>query len=519
MSAEQRVLREGWRQESAPVGAIPGRGGEQGGPQPRLKPIDRQQVCLRAIDVERLVGEEHPVRAIWEMLEQQDLRAFYAGIEAVEGGPGRDAFDPRVLIALWLYALSRGVREARALDEWAQYEPGCQWLLGLGRINYHTLADFVTRHAAALDALFVEVVHVLMAAGAVELERVAHDGTKIRAAASASSFKREERLRACREQAEAQVEALKGQTAGSLSRAQRKAQERAARERGKRVQQAQEELARQQAGKPAKDAAEMRVSVTEPEAGRMRQGDGGFSPSYNAQVSTDAQCGVILAYEASSAKEDSGELRGALERIEQNTGQTPRQILVDGSYTTRENIIATADHPSELIGSLGESRAHAKLRRRGVSPEFFPEKFAYDEAKNTYTCPQGKVLHYATRKQLKGAVEKHYRAPASDCAACPLREHCCPQTKRGRMVVRTEEDPKVKAFRAKMEEPRYRAIYRQRGPVAEFSNACLKEKRGLRKFLRRGRVKARAELAWACLSCNVAIWIRVVWKKRRVEGE
>ena len=170
MSAEQRVLREGWRQESAPVGAIPVGGGEQGRPQPRLKPIDRQQVCLRAIDVERLVGEEHPVRAIWEMLEQQDLRAFYAGIEAVEGGPGRDALDPRVLIALWLYALSRGVREARALDEWAQYEPGCQWLLGLGRINYHTLADFVTRHAAALDALFVEVVHVLMAAGAVELD-------------------------------------------------------------------------------------------------------------------------------------------------------------------------------------------------------------------------------------------------------------------------------------------------------------------------------------------------------------
>ncbi|SPE60017.1 hypothetical protein SBV1_3690003 [Verrucomicrobia bacterium] len=83
------------------------------------------------------------------------------------------------------------------------------------------------------------------------------------------------------------------------------------------------------------------------------------------------------------------------------------------------------------------------------------------------------------------------------------------------MVVQTEEHPQVAAFRQKMQRPEYQAIYRQRGPVAEFSNACLKEKRGLRQFLRRGLAKVRAETAWACLSCNVAIWIRLVWKVRR----
>ena len=79
-------------------------------------------------------------------------------------------------------------------------------------------------------------------------------------------------------------------------------------------------------------------------------------------------------------------------------------------------------------------------------------------------------------------------------------------------MIRTEEHPKVAAFRQKMQRPEYREIYRQRAPVAEFSNACLKEKRGLRRFLRRGLAKVRAETAWACLSCNVAIWTRRVWK-------
>jgi transposase len=198
MSAEQGVLVEGLEERRA-ESSLSVASEPPGERKLRLKPVDRQQVCFRVIDPERLVEEDHPVRAIWDLLEPLDLSRFYAGIRAVEGRAGREACDPRVMIALWLYALSRGVREARALDAWSQYEPGCQWLLGLGRINYHTLSDFVTEHAAALDNLFVQVLHVLMEAGAADLERVAHDGTKIRAAASRQSFKREERLAECRE--------------------------------------------------------------------------------------------------------------------------------------------------------------------------------------------------------------------------------------------------------------------------------------------------------------------------------
>jgi transposase len=480
----------------------------------RLKPVDRQQICLRAIDPERLVGEDHPARALWDLLGRLDLSRFYTGIKAVEGQPGRDCSDPRVLVALWLYALSRGVREARALDEWAQYEPGCQWLLGLGRINYHTLSDFVTAHGAALDELFVQLVHVLMNEGLVDLERVAHDGTKIRAAAS-ESFKRKERLAECRRWAEEHLAALQEQPEGGLSVAHRKAQQRAARERFARVLRAEQELQQQAAQKAPTEQEPVRVGVTDPEARKMRHADGGFAPRYNPQVSTDGRHGVIVAHAVSQACEDSHELQPALQRIEKNTGRLPKQMLVDGGYTTRQNILDTAEGAPELIGSLGEDRSKNKLRRGGVRPEFFPERFVFDAALNRYTCPAGKFLAYQGRKKLVGATEKHYRAPPSDCQTCPFRAQCCPQAKQGRLVIRTEEDPKVAAFRQKMQRAEYREIYRQRGPVAEFSNACLKEKRRLRKFLRRGLAKVRAETAWACLSCNVAIWIRLVWKVRR----
>ena len=116
MSAEQAVLVEPLVKAPAePPPTLP-----PVNRKPRLRPVDRQQVCLRVVDPDRLVGEDHPVRAIWDLLGRLDLSPFCEGIKAVEGKPGRDCSDPQVLIALWLYALSRGVREGRALDEWAQ---------------------------------------------------------------------------------------------------------------------------------------------------------------------------------------------------------------------------------------------------------------------------------------------------------------------------------------------------------------------------------------------------------------
>jgi hypothetical protein len=115
--------------------------------------------------------------------------------------------------------------------------------------------------------------------------------------------------------------------------------------------------------------------------------------------------------------------------------------------------------------------------------------------------------------KLVGATQQRYAARASDCQNCPMRAQCCPgKPSRGRLVFRTEEHPQVAAFRAKMQRGEYRHIYRQRSQVAEFSHVCLKQKRGLRKFLRRGLKKGRSELAWAGLTCKVAVWIRRVWK-------
>ena len=81
----------------------------------RCKPVQRNQLLLRPVDVEKLVGQEHAVRAIWELVGTLDLEPFYADVDALEGEAGRPAWDPQVLISLWIYAYKDGIGSAREI--------------------------------------------------------------------------------------------------------------------------------------------------------------------------------------------------------------------------------------------------------------------------------------------------------------------------------------------------------------------------------------------------------------------
>jgi len=168
----------------------------------------------------------------------------------------------------------------------------------------------------------------------------------------------------------------------------------------------------------------------------------------------------------------------------------------------------------ELIGSLTDrtTLTEARLRGRGVAAEFFPSAFRYQAELNRYLCPQGKVLPFEGRERNRGVIRYRYRAAAAECRACPLQSHCCPNSRKGRSLVRTEDAPVMAAFKAKMATAAAQQIYKQRAGVAEFPNAWIKDKLGLRQFRLRGRVKVGIEALWACLTYNIQQWIRLVWR-------
>jgi len=315
-------------------------------PAPRLREANRTQVCLRPVDLESLLPEDHRARIVWAYVEGLDVTPLYERIQAVEGEAGRSATDPKILLALWLYATLETVGAARALNRLCTAHIAYQWLCGGVPMNYHTLADFRTAHGAFLDTLLTQGVAALMAEGLVELERVAQDGVRVRASAGAASFRRRKTLEACLAEAEAQVRTLRAELEadpGATTARQRAARERAARERQARVAQALAHLPALEAKKKPDERPKARASTTDPEARVMKMADGGYRPAYNLQFAADTASQVIVGVDATNAGTDHGQLAPMVAQVEERHQQPPAAMLVDGGFATKEDIAAVSD--------------------------------------------------------------------------------------------------------------------------------------------------------------------------------
>jgi hypothetical protein len=295
-----------------------------------------------------------------------------------------------------------------------------------------------------------------------------------------------------------------------------KARQRAVREKQQRLEKALEELEEIRANKTSvEEKKKVRVSLTDPEARIMKQADGGFAPSYNAQITTDGKEKVIVGVGVSQCGSDYGELVPAMEKVEENMGCNPKQAVVDGGFMSRDNILAMEKKKIDLIGPMGDGAEQSigQLNRQGIDPAFRPEAFRYDEGRDIYTCPAGKALRPNGKEEQPGRINYLYRAQGADCRACPFREKCCPQSSmKGRCIRRVVDDPVVVAHMEKMITEEAQAIYKQRGEMAEFPNAWIKDKIGLRQFRLRGLIKVGMEMVWACLAYNIKQWIRLRWR-------
>ena len=323
-----------------------------GGGIPRLRRANRHQVVVRAVALDQLLPEDHQARLVWEYVEGLDFTPVYERIQAVEGRAGRNATDPRILMALWLYATLQGVGSARELDRLCKYHLAYQWICGDVPMNYHTLSDFRTDHAEFLDKLLTESVAVLMHEGLVELKRVAQDGMRVRASAGAASFRRGQTLQECLEEAEQHVATLRAELEtdpAAVTKRQQAARERAVRERTERINKALEQLPELEAKKKPKDREKARVSTTDPDVRVMKMADGGYRPAYNVEFATDTLTQVITGVDVINSGSDQGQMAPMVEQLEERYQQPPEEMLVDGGFAKKEDITKVSPPEGETV--------------------------------------------------------------------------------------------------------------------------------------------------------------------------
>lgn len=320
----------------------------------RYLEVNREQLSWEMIDLEALLPTDHRARVVWSFVSKLDLSALYELIRAREGEPGRPPPDPRLLLALWLYASLEGIGSARQLALLCERDLAYRWLCGGVGVNYHGLSDFRVSHGAILDRLLTESLTALVAAQVVTLAEIAVDGTKVRASASKSSFRREVRLAEIEKAARQRVVNLKQEVASDPAAGERRrqaAQIRAAQGIADRAAAAVEELRKleaekaENAKKHAKEEAakgEPRASRTDPEARKMRFSDGAVQPGYNVQLGVDPATNVILAVEVTNRRNDAGLASPMVGQVSTRLGRRPERLLVDTHYATQEDIVSLA---------------------------------------------------------------------------------------------------------------------------------------------------------------------------------
>jgi transposase len=335
---------------------------------PRLREPQRDQIELRPMDLDSLIGEDHLARVVWAIVEELDLSELYNQIKARGSNPGHPAITPKLMVALWIYATSEGVGSARALARLCVEHNAYRWMCGGVSVNYHTLADFRVGHADVLDRLMSEHLASLAEAGLVNLTALAQDGVKIRASAGTSSFRREETLGRKLELAQAVVEQLKTETEAHPEASNKRiqaAKERAARERVERVKAAQASLEElkgkraqlQEKGGNGKKPKEPRASITDADARVMKMADAGFRPAYNVQVTSAAGTQMIVAVDVGNVGSDRGLMRPMLEQLDARLGELPKQHIVDGGFCSANDIEWAHEQGIEVLCPPTQSKS------------------------------------------------------------------------------------------------------------------------------------------------------------------
>jgi transposase len=409
----------------------------------RFKCANRRQREWRDACWDDFVPEDHPVRGVWQFVEGLDLSPIIATYKTVAGVPGANPIDVRILMTLWLYATLRGIGSARELARRCgeEGEIPFQWICGGVTVNHHTLSTFRTTHVEFLDRLLTNGVAVLLHEGLVDMQRVAQDGMRVRVRAGSSSFRRRESLEKYRQEAEAQIAALKAELENdttSVSRRQQAAKERAAAERQARIEAALKQLPEIEAKKKADEKQKARASTTDADARVMKMANGGFRPAYNAQFATDTKTQIITGVDVTNNGGDRGEMGRMIHQLQERYGQVPEEYLVDGGFSSKDDVDQVSRNPDQE-DSTGTT-VYAPLRK----------------------CPTGDSPH--ARREKESRVVGDWRERMGTEAA--------------------------------------KEIYKERAATAECVNAITRN-RGLQQFCVRGLRKVKAILLWYALAHNV----------------
>jgi transposase len=461
-----------------------------------FREYSQSQGLLLPPSLDEFVPEDHEARVINEVVDTMDLSPL---LNKYEGG-GAPAYHPAMMLKIIIYAYSREIYSSRSIAQELKTDTAFMFLSGLQSPDFRTVCLFRSEHADVLPDLFVEVVRLCASLGMVGLGHIAFDGTKLKANASVrqtrdrDSLEREiERIKEQMRQmiqASANIDEVEDMIYPDGDGSEIAAGLRKKEYRLKKLQEAKKEvLEREKLEK---------VNVTEPDSRLMKDSRGVIQPSYNGQIAVDDKERVIVAADVTQNATDHAEFKPMVEQVEQNLGALPDKGTADASYSSYDNLEYAEGKKLDMY--MPDNFLEALDEKEEGEKRYHKSNFRYDEARDTYICPEGKELkRWAEQKREGKPPLILYRGES--CRECAVKEQCT----RGetRTVSRDGREPLLEAMRQKLRTEEGKRIYAKRGYTVEPVFGEIKWDGRKPSMDLRGSVKVRGEFSLMCLVHNV----------------
>jgi hypothetical protein len=432
------------------------------------------------------VGLERVIemRSLVRELDYSKLLKPYPGV-------GRRPFHPAAMVGLIIYGLLSAQRSLRGLSQLAARDVGAWWMASGLIPDHSTIGKFIVMHADVLTEEFFEVTtrHMASTLG-IRVGDAAGDGTVIEAAASHwKTIKLEAAQQAARD-AEAAAAA-----APEDSEAQAKAQAKA--QATKQVEQAvAKRVARAESMR--KPTGGIKVSPTEPDAVVQPVKSGAVRPSYKPSVLANRER-LIVGKEVVASDEPAA-IPKLIEQHQAILGAPPETTLLDANYHDINTLQFFVQANLDVLSPSGTARGSNDFKK-GAQQPFSKSHFAFDEERDVYVCPEGRLLERHSRgRETQGGLE-FTRYTGRKCAGCPVKTQCTKAT--GRTIKRYDGEELKEAADRVLEHPEAKRKYARRKEMVEPVFAELRERQGLVRFHRRGLRSVRLEFALHCVAYNI----------------
>ena len=472
----------------------------------KSSPIEFNQHLLFPSNIFDLLPKDHECYLFTDLFQQLDTSLIESNYKL----KGQNAYHPRLIVSILIYAYSRGVFSSRQIERRCREDLSFMFIAQMNCPNFRVLSDFRKNHGAFFQDCFKQTVKLALALKLASLGHISLDGSKFKANSSKHKAMSYGRLKEKEEALSAEIDNLIEQANRCDQKEDQAYQEKTGYEIPEDLKHKQHRLAQIKAAKQALEQREeqlnpgqpiddkKQISFADTEA-RIMGKKGNFDYAYNAQISVDADLQIIVGQHISQNANDKQEVELALKALQDNAGLLPDQLSADNGYWSGDNLQALKQSDTDAYIATGKGEKTHKMPLDASGRKLVKADFEYHEADNTFICPGGQVLKMIRESQDGSRV---YQGCAKVCAGCTLQSRCC-QSKKGeaRTINTDDKEPLRQQMNVKMEQQASKELYSKRKVIVEPVFGQIKNS-GFRGFSVRGKEKVAGEFSLVCATHN-----------------